>query len=95
MLDNLRHFRDIVTIAQRSNLIHRASTALPSYCLLPARSCVMCDERVVAAPDSLDKEYLLTHMAPKRHRQVMKTIRETVRNFKDLPDLKSPFYGGC
>ncbi|XP_047692502.1 izumo sperm-egg fusion protein 1-like isoform X1 [Prionailurus viverrinus] len=62
-------------------------------CLLPARSCVTCDRRVVAALDALEKEYLPTHLAPERHREVMEKIRETVRNFRDLPDLEDTFLG--
>ncbi|XP_039103635.1 izumo sperm-egg fusion protein 1-like isoform X1 [Hyaena hyaena] len=62
-------------------------------CLLPARGCVICDQRVVAALDSLDKEYLPTHMAPGRHREVMETIRQTVRNFWNLPYLEDTFMG--
>ncbi|XP_077603644.1 izumo sperm-egg fusion protein 1-like isoform X3 [Crocuta crocuta] len=62
-------------------------------CLLPARGCVICDQRVVAALDSLDKEYLPTHVAPGRHREVMETIRRTVRNFWDLPYLEDTFMG--
>ncbi|XP_077603636.1 izumo sperm-egg fusion protein 1-like isoform X1 [Crocuta crocuta] len=62
-------------------------------CLLSARGCVICDRRVLAALDSLDKEYLPTHLAPERHREVMETIRQTVENFRDLPDLEDPFMG--
>ncbi|XP_045296632.1 izumo sperm-egg fusion protein 1-like isoform X5 [Leopardus geoffroyi] len=62
-------------------------------CLLPARSCVTCDRRVVAALDALEKEYLPTHLAPERHREVMEKIRQTVRNFRDLPDLEDTFMG--
>ncbi|XP_053067054.1 izumo sperm-egg fusion protein 1-like [Acinonyx jubatus] len=62
-------------------------------CLLPARSCVTCDPRVVAALDALEKEYLPTHLAPGRHREVMEKIRQTVRNFRDLPDLEDTFLG--
>ncbi|XP_040313556.1 izumo sperm-egg fusion protein 1 isoform X9 [Herpailurus yagouaroundi] len=62
-------------------------------CLLPARSCVTCDPRVVAALDALEKEYLPTHLAPERHREVMEKIRQTVRNFRDLPDLEDTFLG--
>ncbi|XP_047692505.1 izumo sperm-egg fusion protein 1-like [Prionailurus viverrinus] len=62
-------------------------------CLLRARSCVICDPRVVAALDALEKEYLPTHLAPGRHRQVMERIRETVRNFRDLPYLDDTFMG--
>ncbi|GAB5581818.1 izumo sperm-egg fusion protein 1-like isoform X1 [Prionailurus iriomotensis] len=62
-------------------------------CLLRARSCVICDPRVVAALDALEKEYLPTHLAPERHRQVMERIRETVRNFRDLPYLEDTFMG--
>ena len=62
-------------------------------CLLPARSCVTCDRRVVAALDALEKEYLPTHLAPGRHRQVMERIRETVRDFRDLPYLEDTFMG--
>ncbi|XP_039103629.1 izumo sperm-egg fusion protein 1-like [Hyaena hyaena] len=62
-------------------------------CLLSARSCVICDRRVLAALDSLDKEYLPTHLAPERHREVMETIRQTVRNFRDLPYLEDTFMG--
>ncbi|XP_045296630.1 izumo sperm-egg fusion protein 1-like isoform X3 [Leopardus geoffroyi] len=62
-------------------------------CLLRARSCVICDPRVVAALDALEKEYLPTHLAPGRHRQVMERIRETVRNFRDLPYLEDTFMG--
>ena len=60
-------------------------------CLLRARSCVICDPRVVAALDALEKEYLPTHLAPDRHRQVMERIRETVRDFGDLPYLEDTF----
>ncbi|XP_029780310.1 izumo sperm-egg fusion protein 1-like isoform X2 [Suricata suricatta] len=62
-------------------------------CLLPARGCLMCDQRVVEALDSLDKEYLPTHMAPERHKEVMETIRHTVRNFWDLPYSEDTFMG--
>ncbi|XP_044902969.1 izumo sperm-egg fusion protein 1-like isoform X2 [Felis catus] len=62
-------------------------------CLLRARSCVICDPRVVAALDALEKEYLPTHLAPDRHRQVMERIRETVRDFGDLPYLEDTFMG--
>ncbi|XP_030154551.1 LOW QUALITY PROTEIN: izumo sperm-egg fusion protein 1-like [Lynx canadensis] len=62
-------------------------------CLLRARSCVICDPRVVAALDALEKEYLSTHLAPGRHRQVMERIRETVRDFRDLPYLEDTFMG--
>ncbi|XP_030153215.1 izumo sperm-egg fusion protein 1-like [Lynx canadensis] len=62
-------------------------------CLLRARSCVTCDPRVVAALDALEKEYLSTHLAPGRHRQVMERIRETVRDFRDLPYLEDTFMG--
>ena len=62
-------------------------------CLLRARSCVICDPRVVAALDALEKEYLPTHLAPGRHRQVMERIRETVRDFRDLPYLEDTFMG--
>ena len=62
-------------------------------CLLRARSCVICDPRVVAALDALEKEYLPTHLAPERHREVMEKIRQTVRNFRDLPDLEDTFLG--
>ncbi|XP_039103612.1 izumo sperm-egg fusion protein 1-like isoform X2 [Hyaena hyaena] len=64
-----------------------------AWCLLSARGCVICDRRVLAALDSLDKEYLPTHLAPERHREVMETIRQTVENFRDLPDLEDPFMG--
>uniref|UniRef100_A0A673VH43 Izumo protein immunoglobulin domain-containing protein n=1 Tax=Suricata suricatta TaxID=37032 RepID=A0A673VH43_SURSU len=53
----------------------------------------MCDQRVVEALDSLDKEYLPTHMAPERHKEVMETIRHTVRNFWDLPYSEDTFMG--
>ncbi|XP_040313558.1 izumo sperm-egg fusion protein 1 isoform X10 [Herpailurus yagouaroundi] len=62
-------------------------------CLLPAGGCVICDQRVVAALDALEKEYLPTHMARERQRQVMETIRQTVRNFWDLPYLEDAFMG--
>ncbi|XP_042773737.1 izumo sperm-egg fusion protein 1-like [Panthera leo] len=62
-------------------------------CLLPARSCVTCDRRVVAALDSFDKEYLPTHLAPERHREVMRTIKATVGNFTKLPNLQRSFIG--
>ncbi|XP_039103663.1 izumo sperm-egg fusion protein 1-like isoform X2 [Hyaena hyaena] len=62
-------------------------------CLLPARGCIICDPRVLAALDSLDTEYLSNHMAPERRRNVMEMIRQTVRNFKDLPDLQPHFMG--
>ncbi|XP_032447288.1 izumo sperm-egg fusion protein 1-like isoform X2 [Lynx canadensis] len=62
-------------------------------CLLPARSCVTCDRRVVAALDSFDKEYLPTHLAPERHREVMRTIGATVGNFTKLPNLQRSFIG--
>ncbi|GAB5581813.1 izumo sperm-egg fusion protein 1-like isoform X1 [Prionailurus iriomotensis] len=62
-------------------------------CLLPAGGCVICDQRVVAALDALDKEYLPTHMARERQGQVMETIRQTVRNFWDLPYLEDAFMG--
>ncbi|XP_047692508.1 izumo sperm-egg fusion protein 1-like isoform X3 [Prionailurus viverrinus] len=62
-------------------------------CLLPARSCVTCDRRVVAALDSFDKEYLPTHLAPERRREVMRTIRATVGNFTKLPNLQRSFIG--
>ncbi|XP_042823957.1 izumo sperm-egg fusion protein 1-like isoform X2 [Panthera tigris] len=62
-------------------------------CLLPARSCVTCDRRVVAALDSFDKEYLPTHLAPERHREVMRTIKSTVGNFTKLPNLQRSFIG--
>uniref|UniRef100_A0A673VHP0 Izumo sperm-egg fusion protein 1 n=1 Tax=Suricata suricatta TaxID=37032 RepID=A0A673VHP0_SURSU len=62
-------------------------------CLRSARSCVICDRRVQAALDSLDKEYLPTHLAPERHREVMETITQTVRNFRDLPYLEDAFMG--
>ncbi|XP_058564150.1 izumo sperm-egg fusion protein 1-like [Neofelis nebulosa] len=62
-------------------------------CLLRARSCVICDPRVVAALDALEKEYLPTHLGPGRHRQVMERIRETVRDFRDLPYLEDTFMG--
>ncbi|XP_029780314.1 izumo sperm-egg fusion protein 1-like [Suricata suricatta] len=64
-----------------------------AYGLLPAGGCIICDPRIVAALDSLDTEYLSTHMAPERRRKVMETIRQTVRNFKDLPDLQPRFMG--
>ncbi|XP_023101450.2 izumo sperm-egg fusion protein 1-like isoform X1 [Felis catus] len=62
-------------------------------CLLPARSCIACDERVGKQLDALEKEYLRTHLAPGRHREVMEKIRETVDNFKDLPDIQSTLNG--
>nr|XP_060507647.1 izumo sperm-egg fusion protein 1 isoform X5 [Panthera onca] len=62
-------------------------------CLLPAGGCVICDQRVVAALDALEKEYLPTHMARERQGQVMETIRQTVRNFWDLPYLEDAFMG--
>ncbi|XP_044902972.1 izumo sperm-egg fusion protein 1-like isoform X3 [Felis catus] len=62
-------------------------------CLLPARSCVTCDRRVVAALDSFDKEYLPTHLAPERRREVMRTIGATVGNFTKLPNLQRSFIG--
>ncbi|XP_046933912.1 izumo sperm-egg fusion protein 1-like [Lynx rufus] len=62
-------------------------------CLLPARSCITCDERVGKQLDALEKEYLRTHLAPGRHREVMEKIRETVDNFKDLPDIQSTLNG--
>ncbi|XP_058564138.1 izumo sperm-egg fusion protein 1-like isoform X6 [Neofelis nebulosa] len=62
-------------------------------CLLPAGGCVICDQRVVAALDALEKEYLPTHLARERQGQVMETIRQTVRNFWDLPYLEEAFMG--
>uniref|UniRef100_A0A673V712 Immunoglobulin domain-containing protein n=1 Tax=Suricata suricatta TaxID=37032 RepID=A0A673V712_SURSU len=62
-------------------------------CLRSARSCVICDRRVLAALDSLDKEYLPTHLAPERHREVMEMITQTMENFRDLPDLEDVFMG--
>ncbi|XP_058564130.1 izumo sperm-egg fusion protein 1-like [Neofelis nebulosa] len=62
-------------------------------CLLLARSCITCDERVVKQLDALEKEYLRTHLAPGRHREVMEKIRDTVDSFKDLPDIQSTFNG--
>ncbi|XP_077603630.1 izumo sperm-egg fusion protein 1-like isoform X2 [Crocuta crocuta] len=61
--------------------------------LLPARGCIICDRRVVAALDSLDKDYLPTHVAPERHREVMRMINESVRNFTILSDVKAKFIG--
>ncbi|XP_078295684.1 izumo sperm-egg fusion protein 1-like isoform X2 [Panthera onca] len=62
-------------------------------CLLLARSCITCDERVVKQLDALEKEYLRTHLAPGRQREVMEKIRDTVDSFKDLPDIQSTFNG--
>ncbi|XP_042823944.1 izumo sperm-egg fusion protein 1-like isoform X1 [Panthera tigris] len=62
-------------------------------CLLLARSCITCDERVVKQLDALEKEYLRTHLAPGWQREVMEKIRDTVDSFKDLPDIQSTFNG--
>ncbi|XP_029780303.1 izumo sperm-egg fusion protein 1-like isoform X2 [Suricata suricatta] len=62
-------------------------------CLRSARSCVICDQRVIGELHSLDTEYLPTHISPKDHREVMRKIKETVRNFTRLPDGKRTVVG--
>ncbi|XP_077603632.1 izumo sperm-egg fusion protein 1-like isoform X1 [Crocuta crocuta] len=60
-------------------------------CLLPARGCILCDPKVELALNSLEKDYLPTHIGRGRQQEVMKKIRQTLENFKDLPDLKPTY----
>ncbi|XP_023442523.2 izumo sperm-egg fusion protein 1 isoform X2 [Dasypus novemcinctus] len=63
-------------------------------CLLPARGCVICDESVVDALNSLETEYLPTHVSIKDSQDLMKRIRDNLREYKDLP-LDADSYMGA
>ncbi|KAF0872296.1 IZUM1 protein, partial [Crocuta crocuta] len=60
-------------------------------CLLPARCCILCDFKVELALDSMEKDYLPTHIGRGRQQEVMEWIRQAVENFKDLPDLEPTY----
>ncbi|XP_004597241.2 izumo sperm-egg fusion protein 1 isoform X1 [Ochotona princeps] len=62
-------------------------------CLLAVRGCVTCDDRVKAALESLEKEYLPSHLEAQHHKNVMKRVHEALKQFEDQPFKEESYMG--
>ena len=62
-------------------------------CLLPALGCVICDTKVVEALNSLETDYLPGHLGAEHHKNLMKRLKQTVQDFKDLPIDEDSYMG--
>ncbi|XP_003127333.3 izumo sperm-egg fusion protein 1 isoform X1 [Sus scrofa] len=62
-------------------------------CLLPARGCVICDPKVVEELSSLETNYLPGHLEAKHHKDVMKRVKQAVKDFQDLPIDEDSYMG--
>lgn len=62
-------------------------------CLLPARTCVLCDTKVVEALNSLEMDYLPGHLGAEHHKNLMKRVKQALQDFKDLPFDEDSYLG--
>nr|XP_019597211.1 PREDICTED: izumo sperm-egg fusion protein 1 isoform X1 [Rhinolophus sinicus] len=62
-------------------------------CLLPARTCVLCDTKVVEALNSLEMDYLPGHLGAEHHKNLMKRVKQALQDFKELPFDEDSYLG--
>uniref|UniRef100_A0A8C5KP55 Izumo protein immunoglobulin domain-containing protein n=1 Tax=Jaculus jaculus TaxID=51337 RepID=A0A8C5KP55_JACJA len=62
-------------------------------CLRSVGCCIICDPAVVAALKSLEDNYLPDHLDAQHHANVMKRVKQAVKDFKDLPLKEDSFMG--
>lgn len=62
-------------------------------CLLAVRGCVTCDDRVKAALQSLENDYLPSHLDTQYHKNVMKRVHEALKQFEDQPFQEESYMG--